>query len=213
MILPAVPFAAVIVLLSPGSLLDLGGLIALIGGAVTVALLSGLRLWIEHRYRARIYDHLEDAPPRPVAIVLGAGLWPDGSITPALADRVATAADLYHAGVVQTLLFSGARRPGYDEPQVMQNYAAGLGVPEEAILLDPEGFRTYETCRRAREVYGVGRAMVVTHRFHAARSLYLCDAWGIDAIAVVAGRHHTLRRVVWEVREFIALVRAVWDVR
>jgi SanA protein len=95
----------------------------------------------------------------------------------------------------------------------MLDYAVGLGVPQEAILLDPEGFRTYDTCRRAREVFGVERAVAVTQRFHTARSLYLCDAAGIDAVAAVADRQgYALRRVVWEAREYLALVRAVWDV-
>jgi SanA protein len=187
--------------------------VALAGGVAAVALLVVLRLWIERRYRGRIHDHLEDVPPRPVAIVLGAGLRPDGSITPVLVDRVAAAADLYHAGTVQTLLFSGARRPGHDEPQVMLDCAVRLGVPEAAIVLDPEGFRTYDTCYRAREVFGVERAVVVTQRFHAARTLYLCDAMGIDAVAIAADRQdYTLRRIVWEAREYLALARAVWDV-
>jgi SanA protein len=95
----------------------------------------------------------------------------------------------------------------------MLDYAVDLGVPREAILLDPEGSRTYDTCYRAREVFGVERAVVVTQRFHAARSLYLCDAMGIDAVAVFADRQdYTLRRVVWETREYLALARAVWDV-
>ena len=188
--------------------------VALLAGLAAVAFLGGLRLWVEQKYRDRVYVSLNDAPPRPVAIVLGAGLWPDGSITPVLADRIATAADLYHAGIVETLLLSGARRPGYDEPGVMRDYAVRLGVPQEAILLDPEGFRTYDTCRRAREVFGVEQAVVVTQRFHVARSLYLCDALGIDAVAVVADRqNYTARRIVWEAREYLALVRAVWDVR
>jgi vancomycin permeability regulator SanA len=127
--------------------------VALLAGLAAVAFLGGLRLWVEQKYRDRIYASLNDVPPRPTAIVLGAGLWPDGSITPVLADRVATAVDLYHAGTVETLLLSGARRPGYDEPVVMLDYAVGLGVPQEAILLDPEGFRTYDTCRRARGVW------------------------------------------------------------
>jgi SanA protein len=148
-----------------------------------------------------------------MAIVLGAGLWPDGSLTPVLADRVATAADLYHAGTVQTLVFSGAARPGRDEPQAMLDRAVRLGVPPEAILLDGEGYRTYDTCRRAREVFGVEQAVVVTQRFHVARSLYLCDALGVDGVAAVADRQtYSLRRVTWEMREYLALLRAWWDV-
>ena len=181
-------------------------------GVAFVILLGGLRLWVEAKYRDRIHDRLEDVPPRPTAIVLGAGLWPDGSLTPILADRVATAADLYHAGAVQTLIFSGAANPVRDEPQAMLDYAVRLGVPTEAILLDKEGDRTYDTCCRAGEVFGVEQAVVVTQRFHVARSLYLCDGLGIDGVAAVADRQrYSLRRVIWETREYLALLRAWWD--
>lgn len=182
-------------------------------GVVFVALLGALRLWVEWTYRDRIHHKLKDVPPRPTAIVLGAGLWPDGSLTPVLADRVATAADLYHAGTVQTLIFSGAANPGRDEPHAMLDYAVHLGVPPEAVLLDKEGDRTHDTCHRAREVFGVEQAVVVTQRFHVARSLYLCDALGVDGVAAVADRQtYSLRRVTWEMREYLALLRAWWDV-
>jgi SanA protein len=183
-------------------------------GAVSAALLGGLRLWVEGKYRDRIYYDLEEVVPCPTGIVLGAGLWPDGSLTPVLADRVATAADLYHAGTVQTLIFSGAARPGHDEPQAMLDHALRLGVPAEAVHLDGKGHRTYDTCYRARQVFGVERAVVVTQRFHVARTLYLCDALGVDAVAAVADRRpYSLWRIAWEAREYLALLRAWWEVK
>lgn len=183
-------------------------------GVTTVVLLGGLRLWVEQKYRDRIYTCAEDVPSRSVAIVLGAGLWPDGSLTPVLADRVAIAADLYHAGTVQKLLCSGDNRfVGYNEPQRMLEYAVSLGVSEEAIVLDYAGRRTYDTCYRARDIFGLERVVVVTQRFHAARALYLCDALGVDAVAVLADlQDYTIRRVTWETREYPALALAWWDV-
>lgn len=183
-------------------------------GVTTVVLLGGLRLWVEQKYRDRIYTCAEDVPPRSVAIVLGAGLWPDGSLTPVLADRVITAADLYHAGTVQKLLCSGDNRfVDYNEPQRMLEYAVSLGVPEGAIVLDYAGRRTYDTCYRARDIFGLERVVVVTQRFHAARALYLCDALGVDAVAVLADlQDYTIRRVTWETREYPALALAWWDV-
>lgn len=179
-----------------------------------VVLLGGLRMWAEQKYRDRIYTRVEDVPPHYVAVVLGAGLWPDGSLTPILADRVTTAADLYHGGTVQKLLCSGDNRfVDYNEPQRMLEYAVGLGVPEEAIVLDYAGRRTYDTCYRARAIFGVERAVVVTQRFHVARALYLCDALGVDAVAVLADRQdYTIRRITWETREHLALALAWWDV-
>lgn len=183
------------------------------GLAVSV-LLGGLRLWAERRARERMFVHLQDVPARPVAIILGAGLWSDGSPTPILADRIVTGVDLYHAGVVQKLLLSGdVRSQLYDEPQRMREVALRLGVPEEDIVLDRAGRRTYDTCYRARAVFGVEEAVVVTQRFHAARTLYLCDALGVDAVAALADRQdYTLRRVTWETREYLALALAWWDV-
>ena len=183
-------------------------------GIAAVVFLGGWRLWIEQKARDRIYTRVEDVPPRPVAIVLGAGLWPDGSLTPILADRVATAADLYRAGIVGKLLCTGDNRfVNYNEPQAMLEYAVRLGVPEESIVLDYAGRRTYDSCYRARAIFGVERAVVVTQRFHAARALYLCDALGVDSVAILADRrNYPIDRVVWEAREYLALALAWWDV-
>jgi SanA protein len=183
-------------------------------GIAAVVFLAGWRLWIEHKVRDRIYTRVEDVPPRQVAIVLGAGLWPDGSLTPILADRVATAADLYRAGIVSKLLCTGDNRfVNYNEPQAMLEYAIRLGVPQESIVLDYAGRRTYDSCYRARAIFGVERAVVVTQRFHAARALYLCDALGVDSVAILADRrNYPIDRVVWEAREYLALALAWWDV-
>ena len=183
-------------------------------GVAAVVVLGGLRLWAEARYRDRVYARVEDVPPRPVALVLGAGLWRDGSLTPVLADRVATGADLYFSGAVQKLLFSGDNRfVDYNEPQAMFEYAMRLGVPEDAVVLDYAGRRTYDSCYRAQAIFGVDQVVVVTQRFHVARALYLCDALGVDAVAIVADRReYTPRRFTWETREYLALALAWWDV-
>lgn len=183
-------------------------------GVAAVVLLGGLRLWIERKARDRLYTHVEDVPLRPVALVLGAGLWPDGSLTSILVDRVAVAADLYHAGIVQKLLCSGDNRfVDYNEPQAMLEYAVRLGVPEEDVVLDYAGRRTYDSCYRARTIFGVEQVVIVTQRFHAARALYLCDALGVDAVAILADRQtYTRRRIMWEAREYPALALAWWDV-
>ncbi len=186
-----------------------------VGVLASAVFLGGMRLWTLHTVRKYIYTRVEDVPPRPVALVLGAGLWADGSLTPVLADRVATAADLYHAGVVQKLLLSGDNRSvNYNEPAAMMEYAVRLGVPEDAILLDYEGRRTYDSCYRARTVFGVEQAVVVTQRFHAPRALYLCRNLGVDALAILADRQdYSIRRFKWEAREYLALALAWWDIQ
>jgi SanA protein len=104
-------------------------------------------------YSQSLIRSVDSVEPAPVAIVFGAGLTRSGEPTPVLRDRVQTAADLYFAGKVEKLLMSGDNRTlDYNEPGAMRDYAIGLGVPEEDIILDYAGRRTYDTCYRARHI-------------------------------------------------------------
>lgn len=162
----------------------------------------------------RIYTP-ESAPTEKVAIVFGAGLTRDGYPTAILRDRVETAAQLYFAGKVQKLLMSGDNSyVNYNEPRAMHDYAVSLGVPESAIVLDYAGRRTYDTCYRAKAIFGVDSAILVTQGFHLPRALFLCNALGLQAAGVEAN-NMTYRRsslAVWNIREQFATVGALWDV-
>jgi SanA protein len=178
-------------------------------------------------YSRRLVYTIEAAPARGVAIVFGAGLWRDGSPTPVLYDRVATAAKLYFAGKVEKLLMSGTNRPDndhrfasskmavdYNEPAAMRLLAMQLGVPDEAIVLDSAGSRTYDTCYRAHTIFGVSAAILVTQNFHLPRALYTCNALGISAVGVSADLR-VYRRVstfFWNLREVPATLVALWEV-
>jgi SanA protein len=189
-------------------------LVGVVAAVAAVGVLVGLRQWVERKTAGRVYESVDEAPARPVALVLGAGLWDDGSLTPILADRVLTAVELYQAGTVEKLLCSGDNRfEDYNEPAAMKAYAVRLGVPEGDIVLDYAGRRTYDSCFRARAIFGVEQAVVVTQRFHTARALYTCQALGVDAVAVQADRRvYSAERVAWMTREYLALLLAWWDV-
>lgn len=184
----------------------LAGFLALIGWPFA------LRFWTHHHYRDRVYS-VADAPPRSVALVFGAGLWADGSPTPILADRVHTAAELYHAGIVQVLLMTGDHsRLDYNEPQAMLEYAVGLGVPAEAVVLDYAGRRTYDSCFRALHIFGVQEAVLVTQAYHLDRALYIADRLGIDAVGVPADKRSYRYMEAYRWREVAATLAAWWDV-
>jgi len=157
----------------------------------------------------------ENVPPARVAIVFGAGLWRDGSPTPVLRDRVATAAQLYFAGKVEKLLMSGDNSYiNYNEPGAMHGYALELGVPQEAIVLDYAGRRTYDTCYRARAIFGLQQAILVTQAFHLPRALYICNALGLPSVGVQADLrdYHSRSLLFWHLREIPATLVALWEV-
>ncbi len=156
----------------------------------------------------------QDVTEAPVAIVFGAGLWRDGTPTPVLQDRVATAAELYFSGKVKKILMSGDNRfIYYNEPGAMKAYAIKLGVPESDVVLDYAGRRTYDTCYRARAIFGVMNAIVVTQRFHLTRALLLCSGMGIQAQGVAADMRIYTRGpyLYWNLREIPGIATSYWE--
>ncbi|HET6847990.1 MAG TPA: ElyC/SanA/YdcF family protein [Gaiellales bacterium] len=150
-----------------------------------------------------------------VALVLGAGLTKDGTVTWFLRDRLDAAITLYREGKVDGLLLSGDNHVStHDEPGAMRSYALSQDVPAGAITLDYAGFDTYDSCYRARYIFGVRSAEVVTQRYHAPRAVYLCRAVGIDADGLGVrdwGRVPTAKMIHYQAREVLADVKAVWD--
>jgi len=102
----------------------------------------------------------------------------------------------------------------YNEPAAMREYALSLGIPDEDIVLDYAGRRTYDTCYRAREIFGVENAILVTQQFHLPRALYLCNLLGVDGVGVAANNYNyrSMSLLFWNLRELAATVTALVDV-
>ena len=175
--------------------------------AVIVAAATNLAVILSTK--GKIFDDpdevtLEDAD---CIIVLGCGVYNDLTPTPLLEDRLDIAIDLYFAGKAPKILMSGDHgKTNYNEVAAMRNYAIERGVPSEDIFMDHAGFSTYETMYRAKEIFGVDSAIVVTQRYHLFRSLYNANAMGIEVQGVWARGHgfSTANRVNWNLREILA---------
>ena len=123
-------------------------------------------------------------PAEPVGIVFGAGVQGDqpGSY---LQGRLDLALKLWHAGKFKVFLVTGDNStPTYNEPKAMRDYLVAHGVPENRIVLDYAGFDTWQSCDRAKQIFGVTKAILVSQSFHVPRAIYLCRAVGIDAVGV-----------------------------
>ena len=187
---------------------------ALIACAVLVVLTILARVVTGLYAQPRTYTEA-DTPTRRAAIVFGAGLLRDGSPTAVLRDRVQQAANLYFARKVEKLLMSGDNSyVEYNEPQAMREYALSLGVPDADIVLDYAGRRTYDTCYRARAIFGLDQAILVTQQFHLPRAIFLCNMLGVDGVGVDADLRTYQRGslVWWNLRELPATLTAFLDV-
>ena len=169
----------------------------------------GLRWW----YQATIYPP-EQAPTERVAIVFGARVYGNARLSSMLRDRVETAVQLYHAGTVQKIVMSGGNpTEDYNEPQAMIAYAVGQGVPAEALQPDYAGLRTYDTCYRAKAIFQLESALLVTQAFHLPRALFTCERLGLQVSGVVADqRVYSRRSLNWSTaREIPATLVALID--
>jgi len=186
--------------------------LGLVGLFVAYIVSLQVKSYTIHRLQASITEIPVEEPPR-VAIVFGARVWSDGSPSHALYDRVVTAVELYRAGRVRKLLMSGDNSTHqYDEPTAMKQTAMQLGVPETDIVLDFAGRRTYDTCYRAKEIFEVQRAILVTQEFHQARALYLCSNLGVDSVGITANRRKYEGENYWAFREFFSIFSAWFEV-
>jgi SanA protein len=128
-------------------LLRVGVLLAFVGTTI----LAGANAVVLVRSHGRIHSAVDDVDRAEVAIVPGALVRPDGTMSAMLRDRVAGAVALYRAGTVTRILVSGDHhRLGYDETDTMRDAVLAAGVPAEAVFTDYAGFDTWSTMRRAR---------------------------------------------------------------
>ena len=160
------------------------------------------------------YD-LASVPSAQVALVPGAGITADGRPTAALRDRIDGAIELYRAGKVQKILVSGDNSSiHYNEPGVMANYAIEQGIPEYDVVIDYAGRRTYDTCYRAKEIFGLDSVIITTQNYHLPRMVFLCDQFGLETYGLPVEQSNYIQRryVFWNIREIFATVSAYLDV-
>jgi SanA protein len=183
------------------------------GLAVMVFVVIASNAYVVLSARGDSTANADDAPHAQVAIVPGALVHDDGEMSAMLADRVHQTAALWDAGKVDRVLVSGDHHTwAYDEPDTMREALIDAGVPAHVIFTDHAGFDTWASMVRARKVFGVQSAIVVTQGFHMPRALYLARAAGLDATGLTADLHgYGKQGTVSDVREILARVKAVGD--
>ena len=165
--------------------------------ALLVVAIGGPWLVVAAGSHGRMVDETtRDLPP--VAIVLGAAVRPDKQPSRYLQARLDLARSLYDEGRVKVILVSGdGGGEHYDEPQAMRQYLVAHGVPATRIVEDPAGFDTWATCERARKVYGLQRAVLVSQGYHLPRAVTSCRVAGVDAVGAPDATVQTLGSTSW----------------
>ncbi|MCL1907036.1 MAG: YdcF family protein [Propionibacteriaceae bacterium] len=158
---------------------------------------------------------VDTVDPHDVVIVFGAGLYGDQP-TPYLKARLTIARDLYNSGKVRAILLTGDNlTEHHNEPAVMKKWLIDHGIPEDVIVLDHAGEDTYTSCVRARKIFGVTSAIIVSQEYHLPRAISVCRLVGVDVVAV--GDPYDPEYNGWKwwrytAREYPATVKMILDV-
>ena len=181
---------------------------------IVVALVLAPALWVQAVGQSRLAAGVSAVEHTDVALVLGAGLRPDGTPSTYLRRRLDAAYQLWAAGTIDVVLVSGDNRSvNHDEPTAMRDWLVGLGVPEDRVVRDFAGLDTHDSCVRAHEVFGVTDAVVITQDYHLRRALFSCREAGIDVVGlgVSSTSVEPITAVLYRVREIPASIKAAWD--
>ena len=183
--------------------------VLMMGGVLTVNL-SMLHTTTPKITAAEDLGSDADGKPFDCILVLGAGVWADGSASPMLYDRVVTACSVYNRlnGASEKadvpLLMSGDHTGNYHEVGVMKQLATEQGIPSERVFLDHEGYSTYESLYRAKHMFGAKRIVIVTQEYHLYRALHIARELGMEAVGVSADLRPYRKQRIYEAREYLA---------
>lgn len=160
----------------------------------------------------RIYETLETVPKVKVAIIFGAGINGDQP-SKYLKDRLDAGIKLYKNDQVDKLLLSGDNgRDEHDEITVMKLYCYEHGVDSNKIYLDYAGFDSYSTLYRAKHIFKVDSAILVTQKYHLNRCIYIGNKLGVTSYGYSADEGEYRGYQYYAFREKLSITKATIDV-
>lgn len=190
-------------------LMSLGALMLL-----AALVLVGANLWVLGSTRGLIEQELSMCSRERVGIVFGTSHWTRSGVrNPYFESRMAAAAHLVHSGRVHHLLLSGDNSTRYyNEPVTMWRDLRDRQVRDVDMTLDYAGFSTFDTLARARDVFGVERALLITQAWHLPRALFIGRALGLEVSGCAAVPNGTVTGL-WRIkaREWLARVATLGD--
>ena len=171
-------------------------------------------LWVVFSIRKYNYFVVDQLPSNDVALVLGTSKYNEnGSFNLYFKYRMEATARLYKEGKIKQIILSGNNDSEYyNEPSDMRKALIELGIPENVMILDYAGVRTFDSVIRCKEVFGHQNFTIISQNFHNARALYIARNEGITAISFAAQdvpAGYSLRTLL---REYLARPKAVLDV-
>ena len=120
-----------------------------------------------------------------------------------LSERLEKALQVWRIGKINKILVSGGNR----EPQVMINFLAKNGIPQENLFADWGGLRTIDSCWRAKNIFKITKLAIITQEFHLPRATFLCQSTGMQVLPIASSNSYLQTQFYGLFREIFAC----WD--
>lgn len=183
--------------------------IAIIATAVFIV---GVISYVRFSNLDKIYNS-ESVPTADAIIVLGASLKPNGDPSDALMDRLLVGAELFQLDKAPIIIVTGDDGQNRtNEVSAMRQKLIELGIPDNAIMVDNHGYRTYESCKRADQVFNIDNAILVTQKFHLVRALYICNNLDVNSVGVTSDLQSYQKINQFIIRDWLASFKAWIDI-
>ncbi len=182
--------------------------LAILGLVAIVA----VNYYVKSSTKKNIYYSIKRFPKNDVGIIFGAGI--NGSQpSKYLKDRLDAGILLWKAKRINKILLSGDNgRDEYDELTVMKNYCFNHGVDTTKIFIDYAGFDTYSTMYRAKHIFKIKKATLISQEYHLNRAIYIGNQLGIKSVGYSANKGEYLGYNYVRFREYGSIFKSFFDV-
>jgi SanA protein len=178
-------------------------------GLTTVAIVN---YYVKSKTDSLIYTTQNNLLKTEVGIIFGAGI-NGNKPSKYLKDRLDAGISLYKSHKIEKILLSGDNgNDEHDELTVMKNYCYKHGVDTTKIYIDYAGFDTYSTMYRAKYIFKINKAILISQKYHLNRAIYLGNKLGVKSTGYSAnvGDYNGYKYVT--TREYLSVFKSVLDV-
>lgn len=179
---------------------------------IGLVLVFGINFYVKSKTHFLIFYSENKIPKNKVGIIFGAGINGDKP-SKYLKDRLDAGIKLFKAKKINKILLSGDNgSDAHDELTVMKIYCFKNGIDTTKIYIDYAGFDTYSTMFRAKNIFKIDKAILITQEYHLNRAIYIGNNLGIESIGFSANQGEYRNYNYVRFREYFSICKSVIDV-
>lgn len=166
------------------------------------------RLGLLNKTRVKIKTEQVILSRYNVIIIFGAGVNPNDLPTKVLQDLLDKTIHLLNLNNFEKVLLSGGKTTHHNEAKAMNTYLTNRGISPKLLVMDDAGISTFDSLKRAKDIYQISSAILVTQRFHLPRAIAIASYLEMDTIGVPADtkKFRKVSLLWWNFRELFAWV-------